>query len=132
MAKGFRWRSPSGRRAVLYNGLGNYPEAMAAAQQALYHQEYPDLHYPGIANWAAAELIEAAARSGMADTAAEATDWITEMTGQRHRVGAWGGGALARVAGRWRSRRAAVPGSDHAPGAQPCAYRARPRASSLR
>jgi DNA-binding CsgD family transcriptional regulator len=53
---------------------------MAAAQRALYHQEYPDLHYPGIANWAAHELIEAAARSGMAHTAAEVTDWITQMT----------------------------------------------------
>ena len=47
---------------------------MAAAQRALYHQEYPDLHYPGIANWAAHELIQAAARSGMAHTAAEVTD----------------------------------------------------------
>ena len=37
-------------------------------------------HYPGIANWAAAELVEAAARSGMGDTAAGAHRWITEMT----------------------------------------------------
>jgi DNA-binding CsgD family transcriptional regulator len=35
---------------------------------------------PGVANWAAAELIEAAARSGMNETAADACRWITEMT----------------------------------------------------
>src|SRR5689334_15997428 len=44
--------------AVIRNGLGRYPEALRAAQQALYYQEYPGMHYPGIANWAAAELIE--------------------------------------------------------------------------
>jgi RNA polymerase sigma factor (sigma-70 family) len=68
-------------RAVLYNGLGNYADAMAAADQALYHQEYPDVRYPGVANWAAAEFIEAAVRSGMSEKAAETTRWITEMTG---------------------------------------------------
>ena len=67
-------------RAVLQNGLGNYPVAMAAAELALYHQEYPDVRYPGIANWAAAELIEAAVRSGMTTTAATAMRWIAEMT----------------------------------------------------
>ena len=67
-------------RAVLANGQGKYAEATAAARQALYHQEYPELRYPGIANWAAAELIEAATRSGAHDEAAEAVEWITEMT----------------------------------------------------
>lgn len=67
-------------RALLLNGFGNYPEAMAAAELALYHQEYPDVRYPGIANWAAAELIEAAVRSGMTKTAAIAMRWIAEMT----------------------------------------------------
>jgi DNA-binding CsgD family transcriptional regulator len=66
--------------ALLCNGLGRYPEAMRAAQQALHYQEYPDMHYPGIANWAAAELVEAAARSGMGETAADAYRWIAEMT----------------------------------------------------
>jgi DNA-binding CsgD family transcriptional regulator len=67
-------------RAVLNNGLGDYSEAMAAAQRALHHQEYPQLRYPGVANWAAAELVEAAAHSGATDVAAEATRWITAMT----------------------------------------------------
>jgi DNA-binding CsgD family transcriptional regulator len=66
-------------RAVLHNGQGKYGEATAAARQALHHQEYPELHYPGIANWAAAELIEAASRSGMLDEAREAVEWISEM-----------------------------------------------------
>jgi len=67
-------------RAVLHNGLGAYPEAMAAAEQALYHQEYPDVRYPGVANWAAAEHIEAAVRNGMPEAAAETLRWLVEMT----------------------------------------------------
>jgi hypothetical protein len=66
-------------KAVLYNGLGHPREAVAAAQQALYHQQYPDMAYPGVANWAAAELIEAAARGGMTDVAADACRWIAAM-----------------------------------------------------
>jgi DNA-binding CsgD family transcriptional regulator len=66
--------------ALLHNGLGRYPEAMRAAQQALHLQEYPDMRYPGIANWAAAELVEAAARSGMTGAAAGTYRWIAEMT----------------------------------------------------
>jgi DNA-binding CsgD family transcriptional regulator len=82
-------------RAVLHNGLGNYPEAMAAAQRALYHQEYPEIRYPGVANWAAAELIEAAVRSGRTETAAAATDWLTEMT--RASGTPWARGVEARA-----------------------------------
>lgn len=67
--------------ALLHNGLGNYPEAMAAAQRALAYQFYPDARYPGVANWAVAELMEAAALSGATETAAEAFTWIAEMTG---------------------------------------------------
>jgi DNA-binding CsgD family transcriptional regulator len=54
--------------------------AVAEWTRAVLHQEYPEIRYPGVANWAAAELIEAAAYSGKLDTAAEATRWITEMT----------------------------------------------------
>jgi DNA-binding CsgD family transcriptional regulator len=68
-------------RAVLHNGFGDYGKAMAAAEQALYHQEYPDIRYPGVANWAAAEHIEAAVRSGSSETAAETLGWLVEMTG---------------------------------------------------
>ncbi|OBJ85820.1 LuxR family transcriptional regulator [Mycobacterium sp. 1245852.3] len=67
-------------RAVLRNGVGDYPGAVAAAQLALDEQEYPDVRYPGIANWAAAELVEAAARSGMTEIASAAVHWVAEMT----------------------------------------------------
>src|SRR5829696_647194 len=68
--------------AVLYNGLGRYEEALAAARQA--SELTPELF---IAVWALPELIEAAIRSGNADLApaalerlvasadASATDW---------------------------------------------------------
>jgi DNA-binding CsgD family transcriptional regulator/tetratricopeptide (TPR) repeat protein len=53
--------------AVLCNGLGRYEEALAAAQQA--SEDSPaDL----FANWAVAELIEAATRSGTPERAADA------------------------------------------------------------
>jgi DNA-binding CsgD family transcriptional regulator/tetratricopeptide (TPR) repeat protein len=67
--------------AVLNNGLGRYREATAAAQRALQYQQHPHLRYPGVANWAAAELIEAATRCGMTEAASEAFDWISTMTG---------------------------------------------------
>ncbi|WP_101948089.1 LuxR family transcriptional regulator [Mycobacterium sp. 3519A] len=67
-------------RAVLLNGLGDYTGAMAAAEQALYHQEYPDVRYPGVANWAAAEQIEAAVRNGRLAAASETLRWLVEMT----------------------------------------------------
>ena len=53
--------------AVLGNGLGRYEEALAAAQQAIENS-------PGdlFANWAVAELIEAATRSGVPELAAGA------------------------------------------------------------
>jgi ATP/maltotriose-dependent transcriptional regulator MalT len=59
--------------AVLYNGLGRYEEALAAAQQAEQAQElWSTLVLP--------ELIEAAVRSGHAARAAEALDRLTETT----------------------------------------------------
>ncbi|MDX6262760.1 MAG: hypothetical protein QOH84_4448, partial [Kribbellaceae bacterium] len=91
--------------AVVHNGLGNYPEAMAAAQNALRHQQYPDLRYPGVANWAAAELIEAAVRSGRPDLAAEVFDWIATMTGASRTE--WALGLEARC-------RALLSDGDHA------------------
>lgn len=67
-------------KALLHNGLGNYAEALAAARRGLEQQEYPSLRYPGVANWAAAEFVEAAVRSGMREEATQAMEWITEMT----------------------------------------------------
>ena len=61
--------------AVLNNGLGKYPDAMAAALRATAYDA--DL---GSLIWPAVELIEAAARSDMPDTAAHAYRRLAEMT----------------------------------------------------
>jgi DNA-binding CsgD family transcriptional regulator len=60
--------------AVLYNGLGRYPTALAAAQRAC---EYEDL---GVFGWALVELVEAGARSGTREVAAAALDRLAERT----------------------------------------------------
>lgn len=71
--------------AVLYNGLGGYEDALAAARRAC---EYDDLGFFG---WSLAELVEAAARSGRPETGRDAlrqldlrttasgTDWALGM-----------------------------------------------------
>jgi DNA-binding CsgD family transcriptional regulator len=61
--------------AVLNNGLGRYGEALAAAQSAAEQPAIGDLSH-----WAAAELVEAATRSGMTHTARDALSRLTEMT----------------------------------------------------
>lgn len=67
--------------AVLLNGLGDYPGAMAAARRSLAHQGPPDTGAPGAAVHAASELAEAAARTGEDAAAAEAVRWFTAATG---------------------------------------------------
>jgi DNA-binding CsgD family transcriptional regulator len=60
--------------AVLYNGLGRYEEALAAALQASEHR------HVYVSMWALPELIEAAARIGNPRIADDALDRLTEMT----------------------------------------------------
>jgi DNA-binding CsgD family transcriptional regulator/tetratricopeptide (TPR) repeat protein len=60
--------------AVLNNGLGNYQEAMTAAQRAIEHSEL------AIPQWATVELIEAATRSGHSDIAADALGRLAGTT----------------------------------------------------
>ncbi|MEV0722815.1 AAA family ATPase [Micromonospora purpureochromogenes] len=60
--------------AALYNGLGRYDTALAAATRAC---QYEDLGFFG---WALVELIEAAARGGQPEAAAAALDKLTERT----------------------------------------------------
>jgi DNA-binding CsgD family transcriptional regulator len=62
-------------RAVLYNGLGRYEDALAAAERASGHPE--DL---AVFNWGLAELIVAAVRSGHMERAAAALERLTEIT----------------------------------------------------
>nr|WTA65082.1 AAA family ATPase [Micromonospora sp. NBC_00855] len=62
-------------RAVLANGLGQYPAALHAARQAT---EYVDL---AVFNWTLGELVEAAVRAGETEVAAEARERLAERTG---------------------------------------------------
>jgi DNA-binding CsgD family transcriptional regulator len=61
--------------SVLYNGMGRYEQALAAAQQA--SQDSP-AHWT--TSWALVELIEAAARSGAPDRATDAFEQLSETT----------------------------------------------------
>ncbi|MEU4475163.1 AAA family ATPase [Micromonospora sp. NPDC023888] len=61
-------------KAVLFNGLGNYPAALDAVRWAA---EQDDL---AVQQWALGELVEAAARSGAHAAAARARDRLAERT----------------------------------------------------
>ena len=79
-----RWVS-----AILYNGLGRYEQAVAAAQEA--SEEAPELF---LAGWALPELIEAAARTGKTRLAGQALERLAEAP--RAFATDWGLGVLAR------------------------------------
>ena len=78
VARGEGRRIGAGRysAAVLYNGLGRYELALDAAQQAL---QYP--RELATSNWAMAEQIEAAIRSGKHQPATCALAQLSETTG---------------------------------------------------
>ncbi|PJN26152.1 AAA family ATPase [Kitasatospora sp. CB02891] len=59
-------------RAVLHNGLGNYPLALDAALKAA---EYRDL---AVHHWTCGELVEAAVRAGDPDAAARARERLAD------------------------------------------------------
>jgi DNA-binding CsgD family transcriptional regulator len=61
--------------AVLCNGLGRYEQALAAAQQAC-----EDARVQWFSNWAIAELIEAATRTGVSERTAGALGRLSETT----------------------------------------------------
>jgi hypothetical protein len=61
--------------ALLYNGLGQYQDALVAARQAGEHPQ--EL---GVANWGLTELVEAAARNGVTELAADALERLSAMT----------------------------------------------------
>jgi DNA-binding CsgD family transcriptional regulator len=60
-------------KAILFNGLGRYGEALVAARRA--SDDTPELF---ISSWALAELIEAASRSGVPGDASGALERLTE------------------------------------------------------
>lgn len=61
--------------ALLSNGLGKYQDALVAARQASEHPQ--ELR---AANWGLTELVEAAARSGVTEPAADALERLSAMT----------------------------------------------------
>ena len=74
--------------AVLYNGLGRYELALAAAQRAAEHDDL------GLSGWALIELVEAAARSDKPDVAASA---LTRLGERADATGTdWACGVIAR------------------------------------
>jgi DNA-binding CsgD family transcriptional regulator len=62
-------------KAILFNGLGRYGEALVAAQRA--SDDTPELF---ISSWALAEVIEAASRTGATQPAASALERLTDDT----------------------------------------------------
>ena len=60
--------------AVLFNGLGRYREALAAAQRACDREDF------GLFGWALSELVEAAVRSDSREIAWDALDRLAERT----------------------------------------------------
>jgi len=60
--------------AVLCNGLGRYDTALEAAKLGAAHP--PDMH---VSSWALSELVEAAARCGQPEAAADALGRLAEM-----------------------------------------------------
>ncbi|MGW1618093.1 AAA family ATPase [Streptomyces sp. NPDC002172] len=77
--------------ALLYNGLGRYDDALAAATRAC---RYEDL---GLFGWALAELVEAAARSGRTEAGAAALEDLTERTRASGTEWALGTGACSQA-----------------------------------
>ena len=61
-------------RAVLYNGLARYDDALAAAERACEHED------PGVFTWSLTELIEAGVRRGQVAVAAGAFRRLEERT----------------------------------------------------
>jgi ATP/maltotriose-dependent transcriptional regulator MalT len=74
---------------ILYNGLGNFDKAMAAAREAGRHP-----YEIGASTRAVAELIEAATRTGADDLAGQALERLTEISGASGT--AWAVGVEAR------------------------------------
>jgi DNA-binding CsgD family transcriptional regulator len=88
--------------AVLYNGLGRYEEALAAAQQAT-----EGTHASWWRNWGWVELIEAAGRSAQADLAADALARLSAITAASGTD--WALGAEARSRALLTEGKAAEP-----------------------
>ena len=94
--------------ALLHNDLGQHEEAFAATEQATEDPEELLL-----STWALPERVEAAARTGHGDSAADALRRLSATTrAKRLGLGAGDRAALVRAADRGRRRRLALPRGD--------------------
>jgi len=75
-------------KAVLYNALGQYAEALASAESAAYEMEVPN-----VTGWALIELVEAAVRSRQPARARDAPRQLSDHTIDGSD---WAGGVEAR------------------------------------
>lgn len=78
-------------KAILYNGVGLYEQALDAAQKAAAPDEI------ATSSWALYELVEAAVRSGYLDTARDAAEHLSERTAASGTAWAIGTGARSRA-----------------------------------
>ena len=114
--------------ALLNNGLGRYPEAVAAARRATAYETDP-----GSLIWPLVELIEAAVRNGTPETAADAYRRLAEMTtASGYRLGAGLQARSQALLSDGDSSRAALPRGNHPPRADPAPSRSRPCPPPLR
>jgi tetratricopeptide (TPR) repeat protein len=115
-------------RSVLFNGLGRYEEALAAAEQAS-----DDTRELFVAAWALSERIEAAARTGEHRTGSQRAQATRGTDARhRHRLSARAPGALASITERGRDCGKLLPRGDRPDAPHPPSSRARPRAPALR
>jgi DNA-binding CsgD family transcriptional regulator len=78
-------------KALLYNGLGLYEQALEAAQKAVEPDEI------ATSSWAMYELVEAAAHSGRLNQARDTADRLLERTAASGTAWALGTGARSRA-----------------------------------
>ena len=114
--------------AVLYNGLGRYEDARAAALRVVEHP-----HDLGASNWGMAELIEAAVRAGTPELAADALRRLVDTTAASGTDWALGLAARSRaLLARRPGRRGPLRGGDRPARANADGGRSRPRPPPLR
>ena len=113
--------------AVLYNGLGRYPEAMRAARAGAHISE------PWISTWLLPELVEAATRASEPDLAQDALERLVEATAPfEHRLCRGRRGPHPCTGRRRSGGRRPLPCRDRALGADPVATRTGARSPAVR
>ena len=137
MEAGSRTRSPGCHQrtlrftncmtAVLFNGLGRYREALAAAQRACDGEDF------GLFGWALSELVEAAVRSDSREVASEALDRLGNELAPAARSGRWGSRrARGRCLSDGEMAQRASSGGDRAAQPYPDPRPTRPGTSGVR